>query len=90
MRSRFGKTTLEMAEDDRDELRELLAECREDLAKIVELDGRDAGVILLSDESPTHWDDEAKCRVYDHDHFSPLGDALVALGKKMGSLTWKR
>jgi len=51
------------------------------LEEIVVPDGIDAGVILLSDASPTKYDPEAKCQVYLHENFSPLGDALVALHK---------
>lgn len=39
----------------------------------------DDGVVLLSNEAPAHWDDEANCSVYEHEHFSPLGDALIKL-----------
>ena len=42
-------------------------------------EGTDSGVILLSDASPTYYDSAAKCQVYEHEHFSELGDALVAL-----------
>lgn len=62
-----------------DELRRKLAAIRDALAEIVISEGEDAGVILLSDESPTHYDAEAKCQVYDHENFSPLGDALVSV-----------
>lgn len=58
-----------------------LASIIESLEKIVVPDGVDAGVILLSDDSPTKYDPEAKCQVYIHEHFSPLGDALVNLHK---------
>ena len=64
-----------------DELRRRLAAIRELLATIVIAEGEDAGVILLSDQSPSHFDPEAKCQVYDYQNFSPLGDALVALAK---------
>lgn len=49
------------------------------LNEIVVTEGVDKGVILLSSESPTHWDEEAQCYVYEHDYFSPLGDALIEL-----------
>ena len=64
-----------------DALRRQLVAIREAIDKIVVTDGEDAGVILLSDESPTHYSELAKCQVYDFDNFSPLGDALVALAK---------
>ncbi len=47
----------------------------------------DAGVVLLSHEGPTHYDAEHKCQVYDHDYFSPLGDALIALHKLLSNAT---
>jgi len=58
---------------------ERLAAIREKLKTIVETDGIDAGVIYLSWDSPTTYDPELKCQVYDHDYFSELGDALIAL-----------
>ena len=64
-----------------DELRRKLAAIRDALAEIVISEGEDAGVILLSDESPTHYDAEAKCQVYDHENFSPLGDALGSVAR---------
>lgn len=39
----------------------------------------DDGVVLLSNDGPSHYDSEAECVVYDHEHFSPLGDALIKL-----------
>jgi len=62
-----------------DALRRKLAAVRKALEKIVIPEGVDAGVILLSWESPTHYDPEIKCQVYEHENFSPLGYALVAL-----------
>ena len=53
----------------------------EALAEIVESDGEDAGLILLSWDSPTRYDPDLKCQVYLHENFSPLGDALVKLAK---------
>ena len=64
-----------------DELRRRLAAIREQLGKIVVSEGEDAGVILLSNESPTHYDADAKCQVYNHQNFSALGDALVTLAQ---------
>lgn len=49
------------------------------LESIVCTEGCDRGVVLVSHESPTHYDPEEKCQVYDHENFSPLGDALIAL-----------
>jgi len=64
-----------------DDLRRRLAAIREALETIVISEGTDAGVILLSDDSPTHYDAAAKCQVYDRENFSPLGDALVAVAR---------
>lgn len=49
------------------------------LRKIVCVEEPDDGVVLLSNDSPTHFDDEYGMQVYDHDHFSPLGDGLIEL-----------
>lgn len=58
-----------------------------DLEKIVCTKEPDDGVVLLSNEAPSHYDAEAGGHVYDHEHFSPLGDALIALHKHLSSLT---
>lgn len=50
---------------------------RDKLETIVCTDHPDAGVVLLSQEGTTHYDAEKKCHVYDHEFFSPLGDALI-------------
>lgn len=44
----------------------------------------DDGVVLLSEHGPTTYDPELKIQVYDHDHFSPLGDALIELYELAG------
>lgn len=49
------------------------------LEKIVVTQGEDAGVILLSSDSPTHYDADKRCQVYDNEYFSPLGKALVSV-----------
>lgn len=67
-----------------DRLRTLVAEARTAVEKIVVTSGVDAGVVLLSSESPTHYDAAHKCHVYDYENFSPLGDALVALANILG------
>lgn len=64
-----------------DDLRRKLAAIRDALDKIVVSEGQDAGVILLSSESPTHYDKAAGCSVYEHEFFSPLGDALVSVAR---------
>lgn len=60
-------------------LRERLAAVEAQVRKIVCVEEPDRGVVLLSDDSPTHYDKEHNCLVYDHENFSPLGDALVKL-----------
>lgn len=55
----------------------LLDRIRDVLEKIVVPEGEDAGLILLSGEAPTHYCPERQCHVYEHEKFSPLGDALV-------------
>ena len=70
---------LSACREENDKLRRKLSEIRDALAEIVISEGDDAGVILLSAESTTHHDPQFNCRVYDHEYFSPLGDALVAV-----------
>ena len=53
------------------------------LAEAVVSDGKDSGVILLSQDAPTQFDATLQCNVYLHDHFSPLGDHLVRLHRDM-------
>lgn len=64
----------------------VLGEAVSDLEKIVCTKSPDDGVILLSNEAPTHFDSQRNCEVYDHEHFSPLGDALIALHEHLRSL----
>ena len=52
---------------------------RRKLEEIVCTVGQDRGVVMLSNDGPTHYDAEQKCQVYDHENFSPLGDALIEL-----------
>ena len=46
--------------------------------------GCDAGVVLLSNQSTSHYDPEVQGQVYDHEYFSPLGDALIELYETLG------
>jgi hypothetical protein len=54
-----------------------LAAIREKLETIVCTKDPDEGVVLLSNDGPCHYDPELKAQVYDHQYFSPLGDALI-------------
>lgn len=81
--SQFSRSALEIAEQEIAELRQILLDVRKDLEAIVIPDGIDAGVILLSQDSPTDWHEAQQCHVYQYEYFSPLGDALVALWKKI-------
>ena len=63
------------------DLRRKFAAIRDAMAKIVISEGTDSGVILLSSESPSHYDMRIHHQVYDYEHFSPLGDALVAVAR---------
>lgn len=65
------------AENERLRSRQAAAEAV--LHEIVCTEPPDDGVVLLSNDSPCDWDAEHKIYVYDHDHFSPLGDALMKL-----------
>ena len=88
MSNMTDKQLLEATKSDNVRLREeakrlkhKIAMIVDSLEKIVVPDGIDAGVILLSDDSPTKYDPELKVQVYLHENFSPLGDALVNLHK---------
>lgn len=61
------------------EYREALTRIRTLLESIVCTEGVDSGVVMLSQEGPTHWDAEFQCNIYEHEYFSPLGDALMEL-----------
>lgn len=65
------------------ELEGQVEKARTKLEEIVCTAEPDDGVILLSDDGPTHYDPEQKCQVYDHKHFSPLGDALIDLHESL-------
>lgn len=78
-----SRSALEIAEQEIAELRQILLDVRKDLEAIVIPDGIDAGVILLSGDSPAPWDEQRQCHVYQYEYFSPLGDALVTLWKKI-------
>lgn len=62
-------------------LRERVALAKSKLAEVVCTEGCDRGVVLLSSDGPTHFEiyDSRKYEVYDHENFSPLGDALINL-----------
>lgn len=52
---------------------------RDSVETVVCTVGEDKGVILLSEYGATKYDEELKCQVYIHEHFSPLGDAMIAI-----------
>lgn len=62
---------------DADRLRQI----REKLEDIVCTKGCDSGVVMLSQDGPCHTEiiDGQRMQVYDHEYFSPLGDALMEL-----------
>lgn len=64
----------------------LLGLIREKLESIVVTKGEDAGLVLLSQDGPTHPEKHGgeTIQVYDHEYFSPLGDALIELYKIAG------
>lgn len=67
-------------------VRDWLEKAQAQLEAIICVKEPDRGVVLLSNDGPTHWDEGAKCQVYDHENFSPLGDALIALHDSLGGL----
>lgn len=69
-----------------DALRDGVKALAEQLEQIVCVVPPDDGVVLLSNEGPVHYDAEQQCNVYDHEHFSPLGDALIAMHDKLTAL----
>lgn len=56
-----------------------LLKAKQLLEKIVCTEGEDEGLILVSNEAPTTYSERLGCFVYDHLHFSELGDALIEL-----------
>ena len=56
-----------------------LARIRSMMEDIVCTQGIDKGIILVSDDAPTHREiiDGKTVVVYNHEYFSPLGDALI-------------
>ena len=73
--------------DELEAARAAIDAARKQLAAIVCTECCDAGVVLLSTDGPTHYDVESDCIVYDHEYFSPLGDALIALHKTLAQET---
>lgn len=71
---------------------ERLSEIVRKLDDIVVTSGIDKGVILKSWDSPTHKEvvNGESLTVYDHENFSPLGDALIELYELAsgGELRW--
>lgn len=72
------RAVVRLAEDYK-RLRSRLASIREKLEQIVCVKEPDAGVVLLSSDSPMHETiiDGKRYQTYSMDHFSPLGDALI-------------
>lgn len=63
-----------------------IEEARQLLETIVCVHEPDRGVVQLDHEGTCHYDPVQKCQVYDHEHFSALGDALIGLHEKLKSL----
>lgn len=62
-----------------------MREIEEILEKAVCTKEPDKGVVLLSNHGPTHTEvinGKTYANVYDHQYFSPLGDALIAAWEK--------
>ena len=64
-----------------DQLTSLKSHVKSELEWIVCTEGEDAGVFFLSPESESKYDPNLNCHVYQHEHFSELGDALIGLWK---------
>lgn len=69
---------LERVTTERDALADRLKTIAALLEEAVCTEGCDKGVILLSDHGTTHREEGVSCPIYDHEYFSPLGDALIA------------
>jgi hypothetical protein len=54
-----------------------LRRIRKLMESVVCTEGCDKGVVLLDNEGRTYYDENLKGRVYYHEYFSPLGDALI-------------
>jgi len=72
--SRIGAILKEISDHQK-----LPSKISEKLKEIVCTEGCDKGVVMLSSEGPVHYDEELKGQVYDHEFFSPLGDALIEI-----------
>lgn len=70
-----------------EQLESQLTAARTLLQTIVCTQGCDAGVVLLSYDGPTHFEtiEGKRYTVYDHNYFSPLGDALMELQRILSS-----
>ena len=69
--------------DECERLKQQLTESRESLKQIVCTEGQDRGLVLQDHESPTKYNEVLKFHVYEHDNFSPLGDALISLWEQL-------
>ena len=52
------------------------------LEQAVIIEGDDAGVLLQSCKSTTHYDRATQCHVYDNEYFSSMGEWLVGVANK--------
>jgi len=70
----------------------IIDSARAKLQEIVCTEEVDAGVVLLSNDGPTHKEKlgDREFEVYDHQYFSPLGDALIELHKILGGEVWAK
>lgn len=73
-------------ESDKEKIQRLEAQLEEALTlleEIVCVKEPDKGVVLVDHELLTYWCHEVKAWVYKHEHFSPLGEALIELHEKL-------
>lgn len=70
--------------ESRQDKTKILGEIADNLKEIVCTEGEDKGVVLLAQEAPTHIEKIGgrNVTVYDLEHFSPLGEALIAVYEK--------
>lgn len=65
---------------------QLAQQVKDALEKIVYTEEPDAGVLLVSTESPTFYDEERDLIVHKHHHFSEMGNHLINLHQFVSKL----
>lgn len=77
---------LEAAKAENERLRSGLSKVRGLVEQAVITEGDNAGVLLQSCESTTHYDHGMQCFVFDNECFSPMGELLVDVANKIKTI----